>query len=306
MTIVVAQVQSVRFDHLVPGHLVHRTQLADVLVTDAVAGVGGIFHCGAQWPRHHVLLGQTIHVDAALVAETVRQVTTYLAHAKYEVPLGHQFLMSNLDISVDTARLMESVHCNVSATATITDIRRNARGILAFFLTLELSDVSGWIATGSAQARITDPLTYARTRGRRGQLNEPAADHPRRLQSTVLGDREPDHDVVKRSAHSNALELRQDVHDSVFFDHPLDHVPGMLLLEAARQSLRLNLGDALLDLESCSMSFTRMVELDTTCEIDIAPIGTDQLSREFTVTFSQNGALAAIARCRTVSGNATS
>ncbi len=305
MTIVVAQVESVRFDSLVPGHLVHRTQLADVLLTDVVGCGGGVFRCGAQWPRHHVLLGQTVHVDAALVAETVRQVTTYLAHAKYEVPLGHQFLMSNLDVSVDPARLMESVYCDVLATATVTDIRRNARGILSFFLSLELSDASGWIAAGSAEARITDPQTYARTRGRWNQLNESAAG-PRRLQPTVLGGREHDHDVVRRSAHSDTLELRQDVQDSVYFDHPLDHVPGMLLLEAVRQSLRLNSGDALLDLESCSISFRRFVEFDARCEIDIAPVDADQLSGEFTVTFSQNGVPAAIARCRTVSGNATS
>lgn len=305
MTIDVTQVPFVSFDHLVPGHLVHRVQLADVLVTDAVSRGGDAFHCGAQWPRHHILLGQTVHIDVALVAETVRQVATYLAHAKYAVPVGHQFIMSDLDISVDTTRLMEGVDSNVLATATLTDMRRNGGGVVAFLLTLQLSDASGWIAAGSARARITDPLTYARTRGKPDKRHEPAAERAPRIQPTLRENREHGHDVVRRSTHSNALELTQDVQDSVFFDHPLDHVPGMLLLEAARQSLRLNLGDRFLDLESCSMSFRHMVELDAICEIDIAPLD-DQLSREFAVSFTQNGALAALARCRTVSENTTS
>ncbi|EGX54788.1 A-factor biosynthesis enzyme, partial [Streptomyces zinciresistens K42] len=33
-------------------------------------------------------------------------------------------------------------------------------------------------------------------------------------------------------------QLRVDTSHAVFFDHPLDHVPGMLLLEAACQAVR--------------------------------------------------------------------
>lgn len=57
-----------------------------------------------------------------------------------------------------------------------------------------------------------------------------------------------------------------DLHDPVFFDHPLDHVPGMLLvvagLELAEHAAMLRSGNV-----SFRLTFTRFSELDTPIEV---------------------------------------
>jgi hypothetical protein len=73
---------------LVPGRLVHRRALSDVLVTEAHALGDDAFIAGVQWPRNHRLFGRSADVDVSLVAETVRQITIFLAHTEYDVLSG--------------------------------------------------------------------------------------------------------------------------------------------------------------------------------------------------------------------------
>jgi hypothetical protein len=63
----------------------------------------------------------------------------------------------------------------------------------------------------------------------------PAADVGRALAAdVVLAEPAP--------GRTDRRRLRVDTAHPVFFDHPLDHVPGMLLLEAARQAALLQTG----------------------------------------------------------------
>ncbi|WP_268254571.1 AfsA-related hotdog domain-containing protein, partial [Streptomyces humidus] len=57
----------------------------------------------------------------------------------------------------------------------------------------------------------------------------------------------------------------------VLFDHPADHVPGMLLLEAARQSAHAATHPRPGLPTSLDATFTQYVELDTPCWIDRTP-----------------------------------
>ncbi|MEU0082468.1 AfsA-related hotdog domain-containing protein, partial [Micromonospora tulbaghiae] len=72
----------------------------------------------------------------------------------------------------------------------------------------------------------------------------------------------------------------------ILFDHPLDHVPGMLLLEAARQSTTATLGHTTLPLHIDS-TFTRYVELDTPCTIHTTHHTTPTGHHTVTVTAHQ-------------------
>nr|WP_248002016.1 AfsA-related hotdog domain-containing protein [Streptomyces sp. RPA4-2] len=62
-----------------------------------------------------------------------------------------------------------------------------------------------------------------------------------------------------------------------FFDHPVDHIPGMVLLEAARQAALVSTGmpDALL--LGLKSNFARYAEFDAPCWIEprVEPHGTD-------------------------------
>ncbi|WP_330235578.1 AfsA-related hotdog domain-containing protein [Streptomyces sp. NBC_00566] len=70
-------------------------------------------------------------------------------------------------------------------------------------------------------------------------------------------------------------ELRVDTGHPVLFDHPVDHVPGMVLIEAGRQSARVvtSRPDALL--LGRESRFPRYAELDSPCFVTARVEGTD-------------------------------
>lgn len=62
--------------------------------------------------------------------------------------------------------------------------------------------------------------------------------------------------------------MRVDVTHPVLFDHPVDHIPGMLLLEAARQAAHATLQPQQIVLAGIDSRFNRFVEFDTPCWIE--------------------------------------
>ncbi|MFD4466980.1 AfsA-related hotdog domain-containing protein [Rhodococcus sp. NPDC058505] len=77
--------------------------------------------------------------------------------------------------------------------------------------------------------------------------------------------------------------LRTDLTHPVLFDHPSDHVPGAVLLEAARQSARLVLGTPCADVESIDLEFQQFVELDEPTTVTATPAvgGEDAVTVDF-------------------------
>ncbi|MGI5359649.1 AfsA-related hotdog domain-containing protein [Streptomyces sp. CA-252508] len=65
------------------------------------------------------------------------------------------------------------------------------------------------------------------------------------------------------------------------FDHPVDHVPGMVLLEAARQATAAVLGDGDMLPIAITSQFTRYAELDEPCSVEASPLpgaGADRMA----------------------------
>lgn len=267
---------------LVPGHLVHRRSLSDVLITEAHVIGGDTFLAGAHWPANHRLLGRGSTVDVGLAAETIRQLTIYLAHTEYDVPLGDAFLMGAMRVSVSPRR-MTGVGQDLAVRTGVTGIRRTARGVVSFDVEAVLDDGLGEVARGSARARILDQRTYARAR------------HGRTRPVTVNGSApgRSGLDLLCPSGRPGVATLVVDTAERAFFDHPLDHVPGMLLIEAARQSVRDAGGPELTDVVA---TFDAVVELDEPCTVSVGRDGD-----AWSVRFDQAGATrtSVLARGRT-------
>jgi hypothetical protein len=80
-----------------------------------------------------------------------------------------------------------------------------------------------------------------------------------------------------------------DTRHPVLFDHPLDHVPGMLLMEAARQASTVFLGHPCLPV-GLTNEFARYAELDTPCVIEVCSLPRDAHGRKrLLVTGRQEG-----------------
>lgn len=113
----------------VPREFVHRVAVAEVLLTGWTRTDADRFTITAQWPRTHQL-----HVspdrsayEPLLIAETVRQCGALLAHAVYEVPLGHQFVLRELRVDTRPEHLaVGSAPAEPVVDITVGEVRRRA------------------------------------------------------------------------------------------------------------------------------------------------------------------------------------
>ncbi|WP_405624830.1 hypothetical protein OG933_44025 [Streptomyces sp. NBC_00016] len=253
----------------VPKELVHRASVAEVMLTDWARVDDERFTVSAQWPRGHSFFAAVdgCH-DPLIAAETIRQAGSLLAHAEFGVPLDHHFLMWDLAIAVEPAHLrVGDAPASVELEISCSDIKRR-RGELAGLHYDAVIRRGGHIAaTGSATFTCTSAKVYERLRGERAAsmhrplpLTAPAAPQN-------VGRVSPMDVVLSPIGQPDRWQLRADTAHPILFDHPVDHVPGMVLLEAARQATTALLGHNTLPL-GITGEFTKYAELDAPCLIE--------------------------------------
>ncbi|WP_393080612.1 ScbA/BarX family gamma-butyrolactone biosynthesis protein [Streptomyces sp. LN704] len=291
-----------RLTTTVPREYVHRAAVSEVLLTgwEAAAGPTGppgpagpdrsdVFAVSAQWPRSHSFFTQSGgYQDPMLLIESVRQIGSLLAHAEFGVPFGHQFLMWDMSFStVPELLVADAVPTEVELRTVCRDIVRRGRvlGGMRYDVTV-LRDGKA-LATGGAAFSCTSPAVHRRLRAGRPTTTDrvvppgidPAAVGHSGDHHVLLAEPEPEPEPGAGAAPGTGdrWELRVDTAHPTFFDHPVDHIPGMVLLEAARQAALVATGmpDALL--LGLKSNFARYAEFDAPCWIEprVEPHGTD-------------------------------
>lgn len=277
----------------VPRGYVHRAAVAEVFLTGWAPAptASDSFVVRAQLPRGHALFAPAHgHQDPLLLLESIRQTGSLLAHAEYGVPFGHQFLMWGLSFAATPAALATAATpTDVELHTVCHDIARRGRTISGMRYDISVRRDGVPVATGGASFGVTSPAVHRRLRAGRPTTVDRALPPP--LDPAEVGHTSPA-DVLlaapeggrgsgagNRRANgegngwgsgagnrwANRWELRVDTGHPILFDHPVDHIPGMLLIEASRQAARAATGrpDALLlGIES---TFTRYAELDAPC-----------------------------------------
>ena len=255
---------------LAPGPSVHRRQLREVLVGPAFRQTSQTFAMGSQWPREHRFYSTLFRrPDSALVAETVRQATILIAHTMYDVPLASSFLMPSMSIRTwlpadpwDQDQLL--------VRASTTRVARSGNTVSGLQLEVSVHAGEQTLGAGVGNARIVSAEAYARMRRGRPRKPSMASGMPPGLKQPLLQWR----------TGTEAMITVDDT-DPVFFDHPLDHVPGMLLLEAARQGVQQLLGSSAVDLTTCELTFHRIAEFEPQLSLRVAATTTSSV--EFAV-----------------------
>lgn len=252
----------------VPRELVHRVAVAETLITGWTRTDTDRFTLTAQWPRAHQL-----HVSAdrsayepLLVAETVRQCGALLAHAAYEVPLGHQFVLQELRVDTRPEHLaVGAAPAEPVVEVTVDEVRHRAGRPSALRYEAVVHLGAERVATGRIAVTWTNESVYRRLRGGRtadvGALRLPEPP-PLPLPAETVGRALPADVLLSPDTRPDRWRLRVDTAHPVFFDHPLDHIPGMLLLEAARQAARAHGGESGSALASFHAAFHQYAELD--------------------------------------------
>ncbi|WP_051342813.1 ScbA/BarX family gamma-butyrolactone biosynthesis protein [Pseudonocardia spinosispora] len=255
---------SLSFSTVVPRHLVHRRAVAEVLLTDWMRLDGDTFLCGAQWPRSHMLyrVRQGQH-DAVFLAETLRQIGILLSHEAFDVPRDHKFMIDQIAWSTTHAGLAAGDGpADLVVRVTVAQARRRTRTAMGLRVDVEFVRDGVVIATAGGVTRCLAPGVYDRLRGLDPDSSRgPVAVAPP-VEPSSVGVHTADEVTLGEAVGESEWPLRALVEHPVLFDHPLDHIPGMLILEAARQSGRLLLGRPDAQVLGCDLSFSRFIELD--------------------------------------------
>lgn len=248
--------------------LVHRHNPAEVMLTGWNRTDEDSFTLSARWPRSHRLFADIdgCH-DPLIAAETIRQSGSLLLHAEYEVPFGHHFVMWNLTVTTRPGPLtVRATPADIDLAVTCHDVKRRGKTPVGLHLEAVLHRDGEMIAHGSAAVSCVGPAAYRRLRA--PQLD--GAGPPLPLTTPVtpheVGRLSPADVVLSPTPQPGHWLLRVDTHHPVLFEHPVDHVPGMMLLEAARQATISTLGHHAPPTHITG-EFNRYAELHRPCHI---------------------------------------
>ncbi|WP_066955631.1 ScbA/BarX family gamma-butyrolactone biosynthesis protein [Streptomyces lushanensis] len=256
----------------VPREYVHRAAMAEVLLTGWRRIDGTRFSVTGQWPRLHGFFSAVdgLH-DPLLAAETIRQVGSLLAHAEFGTPLGHHFLLRDLSLTVEPRHLaISGVPACLDLEVFCPQIRTRGGELAGLRYEAVVRRDGQTVATGGASFVCAAPAVYRRLRGERASRSDlwrPAPPPP--VAPGSVGRTDAYDVVLSPAGEEHTWRLRVDTGHPVLFDHPVDHIPGMVLLEAARQSAHSVLrGDARV-LTGFTAEFPRFAELDRECLIGV-------------------------------------
>ncbi len=237
------------FDALVPRRLVHRAAVGEVFLTDAAALGEDRFVVAAQLPRTHSFFSDRLvpYYDPLLMIEVARQAALLIAHRYYEVPEGSAFIFHSADLAVTD---VEAHRIKREPSELLIDVElkdkqsRDDGGLAGTSLEFGLTTdgVEGSRARGSML--FMEPQDFAglrlHVRARKGLEDARTLAVPEPAEPGSVGRRDRRNVVIAEPVSVGqrmlAADVRVDQGHPCLFDHELDHVPGMLLLEAYRQA----------------------------------------------------------------------
>lgn len=261
-----------RLTRTVPREFVHRAAVAEVLLVDWRAVGPSCFSLTAQWPRGHrfyTAVAGRWH-DPMLAAETVRQAGLLISHAEFDVPLDHVFVMSELSCACEPQAMLTGHRpAELELLLTCEDVRMRGGKLAGMRYEVDMLRDGELAARGRALFTCVSPSAYRRLRADRwgyepaGQLGAP----PLPAEAPELVGRTSVHDVVVTPRENGSRGLRVDLGHPTMFDHPVDHVPGMVVMEAARQSALAELHPLEVLPTGFDARFLRYVEHDVPCTV---------------------------------------
>ena len=289
--------------------LLHRRHLTEVFLTDAARTGADTFAAAALLPAVHP--HYTAHVAAAaraldpmLLVEACRQAETYAAHVFFGVEPDASFVLRGWSARMpgEAAAALAAAdgprELHIAAvTADRVVVGGRVRG-MSYDFAARIGAVE--VARVSMRVGYLAPAAYAAVRGRGRDRPPPWSDRIApvagrplpparvgRLRATdvVLSDPAVTPDAV-------TAVLRVPTENPSLFDHPYDHVPGTVLLEAGRQ-LAVLAQDAWsgrspdrTTMVTMDASFAAYTELDRRTVLTATPDGPGRT----TVTADQDGA----------------
>lgn len=267
-----------RLTTTVPREYVHRASHAEVFLTGCERLDDVNFVLTGQWPRAHTFFISMdgFHHDSMQAAETIRQVGLFLAHAELGVPLGHHFLLWDLNVSTYPENMgIGPGPSDLNLWATCTDVVRKGKRLAEFRMEISIERDGRLCAVGGGRFACVSDTTYRRLRGAAGSATRRSRLQPHiKVLPATVGRTVPSDVVLSPTDQADRWLLDPDPRHPILFDHDSDHFPGMVLLEAARQAAASLCYPASLTPASICTDFQRYAEFDTPVWIDASAVPT--------------------------------
>lgn len=216
------------------------------------SGIDTLLAVALRGPTHSVIeVREGAKAVMWLFTEKLRQWTPA---ANTPTSIKHPFM---LRFAHGASRALQSV-----ATA-VREVSRAPEPRHAGVDVLQLSDMlTSTVLSGLRVRVLAMESLFALHRGSQAQR---PAQWPRRAQNQVITD-------IQRSAGSLRARLRVDETHPYFFDHPLDHIPGILLLEGVLQLIELAtppLSGRVAYVKTLNIKFQQYVQKDAPIELHL-------------------------------------
>ncbi|MFF4382515.1 ScbA/BarX family gamma-butyrolactone biosynthesis protein [Kitasatospora sp. NPDC001547] len=290
-----AAVPAPRLTSTVAKEYVHRACHAEVFLTGSERLTDTAFAVTAQWPRAHTFFSTPdgTHHDPLQAAETIRQAGLYLAHTRFGVPLDHKFMMWNLDYTTRPGLLViGAAPTDLTLEVRIAAQPRRSGTTVDFTLDTVVRRGSQPAATGYARFTTVPDPTYQRLRRGRHDAELPSAPvvPAEPLPPARVGRLRPCDVVLTPAGTAGSWHLTPDFRHPILFDHANDHIPGMVLMEAARQAANALSSPVTVTPTAAATTFHRYAEHDTPTTITARHTpGQDPHALTTTVTGHQHG-----------------
>jgi len=245
--------------------LLHLTVDESVLVHEW-ARVGPMsFRFRAQWPA-----GPGGRAASRLACQSHRQAGLFIAHSAFGVPRTHETLLSGLTLRRTPGySLPEGEPIPLELEVTCREGGRGGRVLTGLQVETTIRHRGVVIAVATAEFSWISPGVYDRMRGGRRRFVAADLTAPAPLPPRSVGRAAEAEVTLATAGGPGRYLLRCDLADTTLFDHPTDHVPGLVLVEAAEQAAYAATGERLVPEES-TCTFLRYVEFDQPCLIEAA------------------------------------
>ncbi|MEU9121701.1 ScbA/BarX family gamma-butyrolactone biosynthesis protein [Streptomyces sp. NPDC048506] len=249
----------------IPTEYAHLKHADRVFITGWNRRGSGAFSLTAQWPATRG--GR--QCDPRVLTQTFRQSGLVIAHAEYGVPLSHQMLLHDLNLTVNPEfRLPANQPVTLDIDVTVAERRRSKRSVSALDMTVFIFQGGTTVARAESEFVWSSPAAYQRLRGERLGVDWGSWPLPAPVAPELVGRSSTADVVLAASGHPRRWQLRNDTGNTLLFDHPVDHVPGLALLEAAYQAAHATFAPVGFDPATITSSYARYVEFDEPCWIE--------------------------------------
>ncbi|WP_067975273.1 AfsA-related hotdog domain-containing protein [Nocardiopsis trehalosi] len=275
------------YDRTVSRAIVHRWAVAEVFLTDSRAVDETRFAAAAQLPPAHHYFGDHTGLpdayDPLLVLESCRHAVTHACHVHQDLPDATAFMVTawTLEVRDPGALAIGERPGRLYIDGEVTDRRRRGGRLrrLVFALELRLDGRPFGRVTMDVACTPGDQYRALRAMQRgpaglptaftlpaepAGPPVDPAAVHRRVPVNVVVDGAEHAGDGVRAVLSPRSFRNR------TLYDHPYDHVPGMVFTEAARQLAALLAPGSARPLLGVDAAFLKFAELDAPVELSCA------------------------------------